>query len=268
MYTIHLPPLRERGDDLELLVRHFLQRFGRELDKHVTDISPEAMRLLRDYPWPGNIRELQSVVKHILLEATGPVIVPAFVPAFLRNKRAADSGSDRAERRPRAADTPAAGVRLDERLLRSRVGRGARTVCRGVAIHGWQSFARRPPAGHQPHDAQGEALGSGFSSSGMPTWTKVERFDWASIGVNGGQLSPSRSSRRDLGRFQLEPEDVEIGSHVAFIGGASERQHADVEREAEDDLGRCAAVALCDALAARDERVRRGSPSAVRSPDT
>jgi two-component system nitrogen regulation response regulator GlnG len=93
VYTIQLPPLRERGDDLELLVRHFLKRFGRELDKHVTDISPEAMKLLREYAWPGNIRELQSVVKHILLEATGPLIVPAFVPAFLRNKRVADSGA-------------------------------------------------------------------------------------------------------------------------------------------------------------------------------
>ena len=67
MYTIHLPPLRERGDDLELLVRHFLKRFGRELGKKITDVSPEAIRLLHDYSWPGNIRELQSVVKHSLL---------------------------------------------------------------------------------------------------------------------------------------------------------------------------------------------------------
>jgi DNA-binding NtrC family response regulator len=93
VYTIHLPPLRERGEDLELLVRHFLNKFGRELDKHVTDVSPEAMQLLADYSWPGNIRELQSVVKHILLEATGPLIVPAFIPAFLRNKPAADSAN-------------------------------------------------------------------------------------------------------------------------------------------------------------------------------
>jgi two-component system nitrogen regulation response regulator GlnG len=91
VYTIHLPPLRERGEDLELLVRHFLKRFGRELDKQVTDVSPEAMKFLREYPWPGNIRELQSVVKHILLEATGPLIVPAFIPSFLRDKPAVDS---------------------------------------------------------------------------------------------------------------------------------------------------------------------------------
>ena len=93
VYTIQLPPLRERGEDLELLVRHFLKRFGHELEKQVTDVAPEAMKLLRDYSWPGNIRELQSVVKHILLEATGPLIVPAFIPSFLRNKSAADSAA-------------------------------------------------------------------------------------------------------------------------------------------------------------------------------
>ena len=88
VYEIRLPPLRERGEDLGLLVKHFLRRYGKELDKDVTDIAPEAMRLLKDYTWPGNIRELQSVVKHILLEATGPLIVPAFIPAFLRSNSA------------------------------------------------------------------------------------------------------------------------------------------------------------------------------------
>jgi DNA-binding NtrC family response regulator len=88
VYTIKLPPLRQRGADLELLIRHFLKRFGRELGKKITDISPEAVRLLHDYPWPGNIRELQSVVKHALLQATGPVLAPAFLPDFIRDKSA------------------------------------------------------------------------------------------------------------------------------------------------------------------------------------
>jgi DNA-binding NtrC family response regulator len=89
VYAIQLPPLRERGEDLLLLVRHFLRRFGRELNKHVTDVTPEVMQLLRQYSWPGNIRELQSVVKHMLLEATGPVIVPTFLPATLQDKSSA-----------------------------------------------------------------------------------------------------------------------------------------------------------------------------------
>lgn len=88
VYTIQLPPLRERGEDLPLLVNHFLRRFGRELGKSVDGIAPEALELLAAYSWPGNIRELQSAVKHALLEATGPVIVPAFLPDAIRGANA------------------------------------------------------------------------------------------------------------------------------------------------------------------------------------
>ena len=83
VYVIKLPPLRERGEDLSLLVRHFLDRFGRELKKEVSGVAPEAMDILRRHHWPGNVRELQSVLKHALLEATGSVIVPAFLPPSL-----------------------------------------------------------------------------------------------------------------------------------------------------------------------------------------
>ncbi len=80
VYTIQLPPLRERTKDLPLLVSHFLGRFGRELDKPVRDVSLEAMDLLMRYQWPGNIRELQSVLKHAVVEANGSVILPEFLP--------------------------------------------------------------------------------------------------------------------------------------------------------------------------------------------
>src|SRR6059058_4729800 len=80
VFTIHLPPLRERGDDLPLLVRHYLRRFSRELGREVREVAPEALGRLRDYPWPGNIRELQSVLKQALLQASGTVLLPAFLP--------------------------------------------------------------------------------------------------------------------------------------------------------------------------------------------
>jgi two-component system nitrogen regulation response regulator GlnG len=84
VYTIQLPPLRERPDDLPLLVDHFLRRFGRELGKEVQGIAPEALAALRGYSWPGNVRELQSVLKQAILQATGPVLVPEFLPAPVR----------------------------------------------------------------------------------------------------------------------------------------------------------------------------------------
>jgi len=82
-FEIHLPPLRERGDDIDLLLEYFLARFNRQLDKDIEGISPEALQLLRSYRWPGNVRELQSVVRKAMLMATGPVIVPEFLPAEL-----------------------------------------------------------------------------------------------------------------------------------------------------------------------------------------
>jgi two-component system nitrogen regulation response regulator GlnG len=86
VYTIRLPPLRERTDDLPLLVEHFLRRFGKELGKEVRGIAPEATDLIRRYPWPGNLRELQSAVKQALLQTTGPVLLPEFLPPAVRGE--------------------------------------------------------------------------------------------------------------------------------------------------------------------------------------
>lgn len=88
VYTINLPPLRERGDDIGLLAEHFCRQFSKELGKDVTGLANESIQLLKQYRWPGNVRELQSVIKHALLEATGPVLVPAFFPDSVRMRNA------------------------------------------------------------------------------------------------------------------------------------------------------------------------------------
>jgi two-component system nitrogen regulation response regulator GlnG len=82
VFAIHLPPLRERGDDLAVLVRHFVRRFSRELGREVQEVAPEALARLRAYSWPGNIRELQSVLKQALLQARGTTLLPASLPAL------------------------------------------------------------------------------------------------------------------------------------------------------------------------------------------
>jgi two-component system nitrogen regulation response regulator GlnG len=81
--AIALPPLRERKTDLSLLVEHFLRRFSRELDKGVVRASPKALALLEQHSWPGNLRELQSVLRQALLVAHGPILLPEFLPSFL-----------------------------------------------------------------------------------------------------------------------------------------------------------------------------------------
>jgi two-component system nitrogen regulation response regulator GlnG len=80
VFTIHLPPLRLRGDDLPLLVQHFVPRYSRTLRREVREVSAEAMDVLRRHSWPGNIRELQSVLKQALLQAKGTVLLPEFLP--------------------------------------------------------------------------------------------------------------------------------------------------------------------------------------------
>ncbi len=86
VFTIQLPPLRERAADIPLLVDHFLGVFCRELGKSLCRFSPEAMELLVRYGWPGNVRELQSVLKRAVLQSSGPVLLPEFLPADLTSK--------------------------------------------------------------------------------------------------------------------------------------------------------------------------------------
>ena len=80
VFTIHLPPLRDRLEDLPILVQHYLRRFSVELGREVREIAPDALARLRAYSWPGNIRELQSVLRQGLLRASGTVLLAAFLP--------------------------------------------------------------------------------------------------------------------------------------------------------------------------------------------
>jgi two-component system nitrogen regulation response regulator GlnG len=80
VFTIHLPPLRERGEDLPTLALQYVRRFSRELGRDVRDIAPETMDRLCAYHWPGNIRELQGVLKQAVLRAHGFTLLPAFLP--------------------------------------------------------------------------------------------------------------------------------------------------------------------------------------------
>jgi two-component system nitrogen regulation response regulator GlnG len=90
--AIDLPPLRERGDDLPMLVRHHLRRFSREMGREAVEVSLAAMDRLRSYAWPGNVRELQNVVRQALLRTRGQVLLPEFLPELLQRADGVDSG--------------------------------------------------------------------------------------------------------------------------------------------------------------------------------
>jgi len=80
---LHLPPLRERGEDLELLLKANLARFSERLHKDVRSFAPEAWEALRHYFYPGNIRELENIVHHGVLMADGPELGMPDLPPYL-----------------------------------------------------------------------------------------------------------------------------------------------------------------------------------------
>ncbi len=91
---IHLPPLKDRRNDLLLLARHFLDRFSNVQNKTVKDFSTEVMRRLLDYSWPGNVRELENTVEHAFVLAKSDRIELSDLPPGIRNITGASASTD------------------------------------------------------------------------------------------------------------------------------------------------------------------------------
>jgi transcriptional regulator with GAF, ATPase, and Fis domain len=81
--TIVPPPLRECGDDILRLARHFAARYSREMVRHVRGISPEAEQMLMSFDWPGNVRQLQNFIEHAIVEASTDMVRPEDLPKEL-----------------------------------------------------------------------------------------------------------------------------------------------------------------------------------------
>jgi formate hydrogenlyase transcriptional activator len=74
VFPIHVPPLRERSEDIPLLVRHFVRHFSRRMGKTIETIPAETVDALTRYRWPGNIRELQNLIERAVILSSGPVL--------------------------------------------------------------------------------------------------------------------------------------------------------------------------------------------------
>lgn len=103
---IHLPPLRERREDIPLLAERFLSRFALQMEKPVRAISHEAMELLQAYTWPGNVRELENVIERAVALEQTPAVLPETLPQHVRRGGPARPG-------PVAADMPEGGIDLE-----------------------------------------------------------------------------------------------------------------------------------------------------------
>ncbi|MCX7916273.1 MAG: helix-turn-helix domain-containing protein, partial [Verrucomicrobiae bacterium] len=82
--TLHLPPLRERREDIPLLITKFLADFSRENNKQVREITLDAVNILKAYDWPGNVRELRNVIEQMVVLARSDRLTLRDVPAHIR----------------------------------------------------------------------------------------------------------------------------------------------------------------------------------------
>jgi two-component system response regulator HydG len=93
--TIELPPLRKRGDDILLLIQHFSTKFATEAGKGTPRFSDEALQTLRNYHWPGNIRELENVVQRLVIMTDGDLIEVPDLPSLMRFSALRETGFHR-----------------------------------------------------------------------------------------------------------------------------------------------------------------------------
>ena len=105
VFTIELPPLRDRREDLPLIIQAFIEEFNVRDRRHVRAVTPEAMKMLELYEWPGNVRELRNVIERATILAKGEYIEPQHLPRFGPPMRSLDSS---------AGVTIAPGMTVDE----------------------------------------------------------------------------------------------------------------------------------------------------------
>jgi two-component system, NtrC family, response regulator HydG len=111
VFPIHLPPLRERKEDIPLLLDHFIKRMNRKTSKRILRLSPAAMRICMDFDWRGNVRELENAIEHAFVLCNQSEIEPADLPREIRRLDPAYAKMDG------AASNPTRRTRLTKQQL-------------------------------------------------------------------------------------------------------------------------------------------------------
>ncbi len=104
---LYMPPLRERDDDVLLLADYFLQKFGAEKGKTFTSLAPDVIRLFRGYDWPGNVRQLENVLRTIVTLHEGPQVTANMLPEKIQQNTAAREKTPEEIAVPAVSRTPA-----------------------------------------------------------------------------------------------------------------------------------------------------------------
>ncbi|AMK78450.1 MULTISPECIES: sigma-54 interaction domain-containing protein [Methylomonas] len=94
VFSILLPPLRDRKEDIPLLIQHFLEQHSRNLGKEIQAVAPQTQAMLMEHNWPGNVRELENVIEHAAIVEQGPTLLPASLPINLTKAHLAENDND------------------------------------------------------------------------------------------------------------------------------------------------------------------------------
>lgn len=131
---LHLPPLRQLGEDILYIAENFLTVFNIEFKKHITGFTPEARRKLLAYSWPGNVRELRNVLERAMIFARGPLLDASDLDLF-----AAEAGAEQSEAIPDRFSLPEEGISLEaleKHLLRQALERAGGNQSRAARLLG------------------------------------------------------------------------------------------------------------------------------------
>ncbi len=119
VFPIRVPPLRERKNDIPLLVLHFIERLNSETEKSIQKVSPKAMQLLLDHDWPGNVRELENAIEHGFVLCTDRTIQPDHLPLEIREMKYQSKGTPGIEVGKSGDSQPLTQELLTAKLLES-----------------------------------------------------------------------------------------------------------------------------------------------------
>jgi len=148
---IQLPPLRDRREDIPLLVEHFVSKFNRLQRKNVAGASEEVMAILLDYDYPGNVRELENLVEHGFVLCRAGLIEPRHLPAALRDRPQADSALNRGELTLKSLEK----MHIAEAIRRH--GGNRKAAARGLGIHPSTLFRKIKSLGIELPETDGRA---------------------------------------------------------------------------------------------------------------
>jgi two-component system response regulator AtoC len=177
---IYLPPLRERRDDVELLVVSFLHRYAAQNRREMRRVHPEAMRLLREHDWPGNVRELQNYVERAVILGTGAELTVDHLPPQLRGQ-------------------------ITPRPIRPRSGGDQSTLCTELVRQG---ISAAGPNANDLHDRIVGRVERELIQQVLQTCDRVQIKAAARLGINRNTL------HKKLAEYRLDESDAGVSSEL------------------------------------------------------